>query len=79
MVVLTRFRFPPPPAHGVRERIGDIMSSSLMLVTALNPKIGYDNASKVGKTAAIFWKDIKIMHFFVDHSLILLVCLTWPT
>ncbi|CAM9578000.1 unnamed protein product [Ascophyllum nodosum] len=34
-----------------RERIQEIMSSSLMLVTALNPKIGYDNASKVAKKA----------------------------
>lgn len=30
-----------------RDRIQEIMSTSLMLVTALNPKIGYDNASKV--------------------------------
>ncbi|CAM9586943.1 unnamed protein product [Ectocarpus sp. 4 AP-2014] len=34
-----------------RDRIQEIMSTSLMLVTALNPKIGYDNASKVAKKA----------------------------
>lgn len=33
------------------ERIADLMSRSLMLVTALAPKIGYDNATKVAKTA----------------------------
>ena len=33
------------------ERIADLMSRSLMLVTALAPKIGYDNATKVAKMA----------------------------
>jgi fumarate hydratase class II len=33
------------------ERIRDLMQRSLMLVTALAPKIGYDNATKVAKTA----------------------------
>ena len=33
------------------ERIADLLSRSLMLVTALAPKIGYDNATKVAKTA----------------------------
>ena len=33
------------------DRIGDLMQRSLMLVTALAPKIGYDNATKVAKTA----------------------------
>jgi fumarate hydratase class II len=33
------------------ERIKDLMGRSLMLVTALAPKIGYDNATKVAKTA----------------------------
>jgi fumarate hydratase class II len=33
------------------ERIKDLMQRSLMLVTALAPKIGYDNATKVAKTA----------------------------
>jgi len=34
-----------------RDNIADLMSRSLMLVTALAPKIGYDNATKVAKTA----------------------------
>ena len=33
------------------ERIGKLMWESLMLVTALAPTIGYDNATKVAKTA----------------------------
>jgi fumarate hydratase class II len=33
------------------KRIGDLMERSLMLVTALAPKIGYDNAAKVAKAA----------------------------
>lgn len=33
------------------DRIADLMGRSLMLVTALAPKIGYDNATKVAKTA----------------------------
>ena len=33
------------------ERIEELMSSSLMLVTALNPHIGYDSAAKVAKKA----------------------------
>ncbi|PZX13634.1 fumarase class II [Palleronia aestuarii] len=33
------------------ERIGRLMRESLMLVTALAPQIGYDNATKVAKTA----------------------------
>jgi fumarate hydratase class II len=33
------------------ERIRDLMERSLMLVTALAPTIGYDNATKVAKTA----------------------------
>ncbi|MDF2094376.1 class II fumarate hydratase [Aquibaculum arenosum] len=33
------------------ERIGTLMRESLMLVTALNPHIGYDNAAKVAKKA----------------------------
>ncbi len=34
-----------------RERIDKLMRESLMLVTALAPAIGYDNATKVAKTA----------------------------
>ncbi len=41
-------------AHGIvanRERIADLMARSLMLVTALAPHIGYDNAAKIAKQA----------------------------
>ena len=34
-----------------RERINAYVENSLMLVTALNPKIGYDNAARIAKTA----------------------------
>ncbi len=34
-----------------RERVQKLLHESLMLVTALNPKIGYDNAAKVAKKA----------------------------
>jgi fumarate hydratase class II len=34
-----------------RERIEELLQRSLMLVTALNPRIGYDNAAKVAKKA----------------------------
>ena len=34
-----------------RARIGELMNRSLMLVTALAPKIGYDNAAKIAKAA----------------------------
>ena len=34
-----------------REQIDDLLYRSLMLVTALNPRIGYDNAAKVAKKA----------------------------
>ncbi len=34
-----------------RERIAQLMRESLMLVTALNPHIGYDNAAKIAKKA----------------------------
>jgi fumarate hydratase class II len=33
------------------EKINDSLNNSLMLVTALNPHIGYDNAAKIAKTA----------------------------
>jgi fumarate hydratase class II len=33
------------------KRIHELMERSLMLVTALAPKIGYDNAAKVAKSA----------------------------
>ena len=34
-----------------RERINKLLNESLMLVTALNPHIGYDNATKIAKKA----------------------------
>jgi fumarate hydratase class II len=34
-----------------RERIGELVAQSLMLVTALNPRIGYDRAAEVAKKA----------------------------
>ena len=40
--------------NGIRadeKRIRELMERSLMLVTALAPKIGYDNAAKVAKSA----------------------------
>ncbi|MBL8658715.1 MAG: class II fumarate hydratase [Rhodospirillales bacterium] len=42
-----------------RERIGELMNRSLMLVTALNPHIGYDNAAKIAKTAFAEGKTLK--------------------
>ena len=33
------------------QRISQLLHESLMLVTALNPKIGYDKAAKIAKTA----------------------------
>jgi len=37
--------------HADEKRISELMQRSLMLVTALAPKIGYDNAAKVAKAA----------------------------
>jgi fumarate hydratase class II len=34
-----------------RARIAELVGRSLMLVTALNPRIGYDNAARVAKKA----------------------------
>jgi fumarate hydratase class II len=34
-----------------RERIAELVEQSLMLVTALNPKIGYDKAAEIAKKA----------------------------
>ena len=34
-----------------RERIKKLVGDSLMLVTALNPHVGYDNAAKIAKKA----------------------------
>src|SRR6202022_4029192 len=42
-----------------RERIEELMRNSLMLVTALNPHIGYDNAAKIAKYAHQHGKTLK--------------------
>src|SRR5436305_9397384 len=42
-----------------RERIDRHLKESLMLVTALNPKIGYDNAAKVAKKAHLERKTLR--------------------
>ena len=34
-----------------KKKIDELLNNSLMLVTALSPKIGYDNASRIAKTA----------------------------
>ena len=34
-----------------RDRVDQLLHDSLMLVTALNPHIGYDKAAKIAKTA----------------------------
>ncbi len=40
-------------------RIKENLENSLMLVTALNPHIGYDNAAKIAKTAHKTGKTLK--------------------
>jgi fumarate hydratase class II len=42
-----------------RERIDEHLRNSLMLVTALNPHIGYDNAAKIAKLAHTSGKTLK--------------------
>ena len=34
-----------------KERVATLLHESLMLVTALNPHIGYDKSAKIAKTA----------------------------
>ncbi len=43
-----------------RERIGELVERTLMLVTALNPHIGYDNAAKIAKTAHKTGKSLRV-------------------
>ena len=43
----------------VKERIDELLHKSLMLVTALNPKIGYEKAAQVAKTAFKEGKTLK--------------------
>ena len=53
------------------ERIGKLMRESLMLVTALAPTIGYDNATTVAKTAhknGTTLKEEAIRLGFVDEA-----------
>ena len=42
-----------------KERIDQLLNGSLMLVTALNPHIGYDNAAKIAKKAHLEGKSLK--------------------
>ena len=42
-----------------RERIAGLLERSLMLATALNPHIGYDNAARIAKTAHAEGKSLK--------------------
>ena len=42
------------PQEGItvnKERVATLLHESLMLVTALNPHIGYDKSAKIAKTA----------------------------
>jgi fumarate hydratase class II len=41
------------------ERIGENLAKSLMLVTALNPHIGYDKAAKIAKKAYVDGSTLK--------------------
>jgi fumarate hydratase class II len=53
------------------EKINELMKESLMLVTALAPKIGYDNATTVAKTAhknGTNLKDEAIRLGFIDEE-----------
>jgi fumarate hydratase class II len=42
-----------------KERIKQLLNDSLMLVTALNPHVGYDNAAKIAKKALAEGKTLK--------------------
>ncbi|KAL0691914.1 hypothetical protein Bca4012_091594 [Brassica carinata] len=59
-----------------RERISKLLHESLMLVTSLNPKIGYDNAAAVAKKAHKEGSTLKVntrnsLSFFILISIIL--------
>lgn len=49
-------------------RIGDLLDKSLMLVTALTPHIGYDNAARIAKTA--FANDTSLREAAIDSGLV---------
>jgi len=51
-----------------KERIESLMKASLMLVTALNPHVGYDNAATIAKTA--FKKDQTLKEAAVELGLL---------
>ncbi|MBR3290482.1 MAG: class II fumarate hydratase, partial [Clostridia bacterium] len=50
-----------------RDKMRDNLDRSLMLVTALNPHIGYDAAARVAKTA--FAEDISLLEAVVKLGL----------
>lgn len=50
-VVFMSVSLPSPHTRPNRQRIDKLLHESLMLVTALNPKIGYDNAAAAAKKA----------------------------
>jgi fumarate hydratase class II len=49
-------------------RIGDLVDQSLMLVTALTPHIGYDNAARIAKIA--FTADTTLREAAIDSGLV---------
>lgn len=49
-------------------RIGDLVDKSLMLVTALTPHIGYDNAAQIAKSA--FTNDTSLREAAIDSGLV---------
>lgn len=51
-----------------KERIKELLNRSLMLVTALNPHVGYDNAAKIAKTA--FEKNQTLREAAIDLGLL---------
>lgn len=51
-----------------REHIAHLVERSLMLATALNPHIGYDNAAKIVKTA--FAKNISLRQAAIESGLV---------
>ena len=42
-----------------KKRIKNLLDNSLMLVTALTPKIGYDKAAQIAKTCSQKWNNFK--------------------
>jgi fumarate hydratase class II len=51
------------------DRISDLMSRSLMLVTALAPSIGYDKAAEIAKTRGVSQNPHRLQHRVGDHRL----------